>query len=126
MLDELSGMLMIGTSNELTKDEFEEIEPIDVEEIVIDSLEKDINGYSTKDLPLPQQFNEGNFFYILADDSEEILANNEIIYIKDLKNRIIAFIDNGGGDCSYCQGVRDPNLSENPRYAFINYDFYFF
>ena len=31
MLDEVSGMLMIDTSNELIKDEFEEIEPKDVE-----------------------------------------------------------------------------------------------
>ena len=38
MLDEVSGMLMIDASNELIKDEFEEIEPKDVEEIVIDSL----------------------------------------------------------------------------------------
>ena len=48
MLDEVSGMLMIDTSNELTKDEFEEIEPKDVEEIVIDSLETetfDISDY---------------------------------------------------------------------------------
>ena len=96
MLDEVSGMLMIDTSNDLTKDEFEEIEPKDVEEIVIDSLETepfDIFDYEED----YEMIKERNILSILVNKRGQILANDELLGIYNLSDVIINFIDNGGG-----------------------------
>ena len=151
MLDEVSGMLMIDTSNELTKDEFEEIEPKDVEEIVIDSLETE--PFDISDITY-EMIKERNILSVLVNKREQILANDELLGIYNLSDVIINFIDNGGGsngedwiersimgvfddgeevwvaeknyygnECSYCIGNRDYSLSENPGKAIINYKF---
>ena len=98
MLDEVSGMLMIDTSNELTKDEFEEIEPKDVEEIVIDSLDNepsDIFDYQEdfEELAIKKR----NILSIMVNKYGQILANDQLLGIYNLSDVIINFIDNGGG-----------------------------
>ena len=154
MLDEVSGMLMIDTSNELIKDEFEEIEPKDVEEIVIDSLYTEPYDIFEDDEDIEEIIiKERNILNILVNGYGEILANYQLTDIYDLNDIIVEFIDNGGGTngkdwveitdaisedgesvitatknnygnkCSYCNGMRYPNSSENPGKAIINYSF---
>ena len=44
--------------------------------------------------------------------------------IDELREAAVAFLDNGGGKgedaCSFCQGERDPNSSDNPEKAVIS------
>ena len=98
MLDEVSGMLMIDTSNELIKDEFEEIEPKDVEEIIIDSLYTEPYDIFEGDEDLEEIIiKERNILSIFVNEREEILVDNQLTDIYDLNDIIVEFIDNGGG-----------------------------
>ncbi|WP_027065058.1 MULTISPECIES: ExbD/TolR family protein [Maribacter] len=69
---------------------------------------------------------ERNLFEISINNSDQIMAEEEIINSKILRKKVIAFIDNGGytlgidGYCDYCKGDRLPDLSENPDKAIIS------
>jgi disulfide oxidoreductase YuzD len=67
-----------------------------------------------------------NLFEISINNEDQILANGEISYLKNLREELIAFIDNGGlpsqsdSYCNYCKGKRLDILSENPSKAIIS------
>lgn len=67
-----------------------------------------------------------NLFEISINNEDQILANGEISYLKNLREELIAFIDNGGlpsqsdSYCNYCQGKGSDILSENPSKAIIS------
>ena len=69
---------------------------------------------------------ERNLFEISINNSDQIMAEEEIINSKILRKKVIAFIDNGGytlgmdGYCDYCKGDRLLDLSENPDKAIIS------
>lgn len=67
---------------------------------------------------------ERNIFEVLVDDSGQILVEDNLMDIKDLRQAAINFLDNGGGvgdeACDYCQGARDPKSSDNPIKAVIS------
>lgn len=69
---------------------------------------------------------ERNLFEISINDVDLIMAEDNIIKPTDLREKIIAFIDNGGmsieneGYCTYCKGNRLANSSENPDKAIIS------
>ncbi|WP_340065028.1 biopolymer transporter ExbD [Ascidiimonas aurantiaca] len=65
-----------------------------------------------------------NIFTVVVNQNNQLLVEDEIMQLKDLRKAAIAFLDNGGGTgeeaCSYCQGERDPNSSDNPDKAIIS------
>lgn len=72
--------------------------------------------------PIPER----NIFPILINGNDELLVDNELTDLKDLRRMTIAFIDNGGyekdqsGYCDYCQGERDVKSSDNPNKAIVS------
>jgi len=64
-----------------------------------------------------------NVFDIVISRNGDLLVKEKPMDIKDLRQAAIDFIDNGGGTgssaCNYCQGSKDPDLSENPKKAII-------
>lgn len=67
---------------------------------------------------------EKNIFEVLVDDSGNILVEDKLMDVKNLRESAIQFLDNGGGTgaeaCNYCQGARDPKSSDNPTKAVIS------
>jgi biopolymer transport protein ExbD len=67
---------------------------------------------------------ERNIFEVLVDDAGNILVEDKLMDVKDLRQAAIEFLDNGGGKgdqaCDYCQGARNPDSSDNPVKAVIS------
>ncbi|WP_423997499.1 ExbD/TolR family protein [Maribacter sp. IgM3_T14_3] len=67
-----------------------------------------------------------NLFEISINDADLIMAEGDVIDSKNLREKVIAFIDNGGvpiqmeGYCNYCKGEGLVVLSENPDKAIIS------
>lgn len=85
-------------------------------------------GISTK-LPEPQPPNapppppikEKNVFIVLVNENDQLLVENELMEVKDLRQAAIDFLDNGGdGSCTYCKGNKDSESSDNPDKAVIS------
>lgn len=72
--------------------------------------------------PIPRR----NIFPILINGNDELLVDNELTELKDLREMTIAFLDNGGAIqtdsayCDYCQGERDAKSSDNPNKAIVS------
>ncbi|WP_282049149.1 ExbD/TolR family protein [Maribacter aquivivus] len=69
---------------------------------------------------------ERNLFEISINDADLIMAEGDVINPKNLKEKVIAFIDNGGlpnqmeGYCDYCKGDGLVDSSDNPDKAIIS------
>ncbi|MEM9143757.1 MAG: biopolymer transporter ExbD, partial [Bacteroidota bacterium] len=62
-----------------------------------------------------------NIFQVNINKNGQLLADEELIELKDLREKAMAFLDNGGdGTCSYCKGLKDPESSDNPAKAIIS------
>lgn len=67
-----------------------------------------------------------NIFTVNINKNGQLLVEEELTNLKDLRAKAIAFLDNGGaptGDplyCNYCKGKRDNNSSDNPDKAIIS------
>ena len=67
-----------------------------------------------------------NLFEISINDADLIMAEGDVIDSKNLREKVIAFIDNGGvpiqmeGYCNYCKGEGLVVSSENPDKAIIS------
>lgn len=67
-----------------------------------------------------------NIFQVNINKSGQLLADDELIELKDLREKAMAFLDNGGAPsgtpdyCSYCKGKRDASSSDNPTKAIIS------
>jgi biopolymer transport protein TolR len=67
-----------------------------------------------------------NIFQVNINKNGQLLADNELIELRDLREKAIAFLDNGGAAqgtpeyCSYCKGARDASSSDNPDKAIIS------
>ncbi|MBR9914902.1 MAG: biopolymer transporter ExbD [Algicola sp.] len=62
-----------------------------------------------------------NIFTVLLNGKDQLLVEDELMELKDLRAAAIEFLDNGGdGSCSYCQGAGDPRSSDNPDKAIIS------
>ncbi|NAS10399.1 ExbD/TolR family protein [Poritiphilus flavus] len=70
--------------------------------------------------------NDRNILEISINNQNELLVDEVRIGLEDLRLTTIAFLDNGGvskgenGHCSYCQGLRSPESSDNPQEAVIS------
>lgn len=68
-----------------------------------------------------------NIFDVIIGREGDLFVQDNRMSLEDLRESAIAFIDNGGGTgsnaCSYCQGVKNPESSENPKKAVISISF---
>ena len=65
-----------------------------------------------------------NIFTVLLNGKDQILVEDELMELEDIRAAAIEFLDNGGGTgeeaCDYCKGKRDPKSSDNPDKAIIS------
>lgn len=71
----------------------------------------------------PPILKEKNVFQVMVNMNNDLLVEDEVMDLSDLRQAAIAFLDNGAGvgpeACDYCQGARDPSSSDNPDKAVI-------
>lgn len=71
----------------------------------------------------PPVIKQKNIFQVIVNRNDDLLVEDELMELKDLRAAAIAFLDNGGGvgpeACDYCEGARDPSSSDNPDKAVI-------
>ena len=96
--------------------------------LVTTTIETD-SGLNRKLPPMEDQVDppiirEKNIFTVLVSKNDQLLVEEELTDIADLRSLAIAFLDNGGGvgdeACDYCQGERDEASSDNPDKAIIS------
>ncbi|WP_273565610.1 ExbD/TolR family protein [Maribacter halichondriae] len=62
-----------------------------------------------------------NIFQVLINRNGQLLADDNIIEIKDLRAKAMDFLDNNGdGTCTYCRGRKIAESSDNPTKAIIS------
>ena len=62
-----------------------------------------------------------NIFTVLLNGKDQLLVEDDILELKDLRKAAKEFLDNGGdGTCSFCKGKKDPSSSDNPDKAIIS------
>lgn len=62
-----------------------------------------------------------NIFTVLLNGKDQLLVEDELMEVKDLRKAAIEFLDNGGdGSCDYCNGKKDSKSSDNPDKAIIS------
>ncbi|MCK7590962.1 biopolymer transporter ExbD [Subsaxibacter sp. CAU 1640] len=65
--------------------------------------------------------NERNILRVSINGNDELFIEEDKASIKDLKQIAKAFLDNNGDtSCSYCNGLKDPKSSDNPKEAIIS------
>lgn len=77
-----------------------------------------------EDVEDPPIIKEKNIFTVVVNKNNQLLVEEELTDVSDLRSMAIEFLDNGGGEgeeaCDYCQGDRDPKSSDNPDKAIIS------
>ncbi len=62
-----------------------------------------------------------NIFTVLLNGKDQLLVEDELMELKDIRKAAVEFLDNGGdGTCNYCRGKKDPSSSDNPDKAIIS------
>lgn len=65
-----------------------------------------------------------NIFTVLINGKDQLLVEDELMELKNLRKAAVEFLDNGGGTgddaCSYCKGKHSPSSSDNPDKAIIS------
>ena len=96
--------------------------------LVTTTIETD-SGINRKLPPMEDQIDppiirEKNIFTVVVNKYSQILVEEDLTDIKDLRRLAMDFLDNGGGRgeeaCDYCQGDRNPRSSDNPDKAVIS------
>jgi len=96
--------------------------------LVTTTMETD-RGISRKLPPMDDQqeppvIRQKNIFTVIVNRNNELLVEDELMEISEVREAAIEFLDNGGGvgeeACDYCQGPRDPASSDNPTKAIIS------
>ena len=96
--------------------------------LVTTTIETD-SGINRKLPPMEEQIDppiirEKNIFTVVVNKYNQLLVEEELTDIKDLRNLAVDFLDNGGGtgedSCNYCQGDKNPRSSDNPDKAIIS------
>jgi hypothetical protein len=96
--------------------------------LVTTTIETD-SGLNRKLPPMEDQVDppiirEKNIFTVVVNKNDQLLVEEELTEIKDLRSLAVSFLDNGGGvgeeSCDYCQGERDESSSDNPDKAIIS------
>lgn len=74
----------------------------------------------------PPIIKQKNLFIVNVNRHDQLLVEEDLMQLKDLRQAAIDFIDNGGAPagtpehCKYCQGKRLPTSSDNPDKAVIS------
>ena len=96
--------------------------------LVTTTIETD-SGINRKLPPMEEQIDppiiiQKNIFTVVVNKYNQLLVEEELTDIKDLRKLAVDFLDNGGGtgedSCNYCQGDKDPRSSDNPDKAIIS------
>jgi len=98
--------------------------------LVTTTIEKD-KGIARQLPPIedvidPPIIKQKNLFIVNVNRNDQLLVEENLMDVKDLRQAAIDFIDNGGAPsgspeyCSYCQGKRLPSSSDNPEKAVIS------
>ena len=96
--------------------------------LVTTTIETD-SGLNRKLPPLEDQVDppitrEKNIFTVLVSKNDQLLVEEKLADIEDLRSLAISFLDKGGGvgdeACEYCQGERNESSSDNPDKAIIS------
>jgi len=98
--------------------------------LVTTTMEKD-SGISRKLPPIEESeedviIRQRNIFTVLINGKDQLLVEDELMELKDLRAAAVEFLDNGGGvnadgkQCDYCKGQRDTNSSDHPDKAIIS------
>lgn len=62
-----------------------------------------------------------NIFTVLINGKDQLLVEDDLMEIKDLKAAAVEFLDNNGDrSCTFCKGKKDPSSSDNPDKAIIS------
>ncbi|UJH68442.1 ExbD/TolR family protein [Allomuricauda sp. SCSIO 65647] len=62
-----------------------------------------------------------NIFTVNINKNGQLLVEDQLMELKDLRNAAVAFLDNGAdGSCNYCKGRKDPSSSDNPSKAIVS------
>ncbi|WP_445709809.1 ExbD/TolR family protein [Flavobacterium sp.] len=65
--------------------------------------------------------NERNILRVLVNKDNQLLVNDKVTVIGDLRQVAIDFLENNGkGNCAYCEGNKSPQSSDNPDEAVIS------
>lgn len=91
--------------------------------LVTASIETDVG----LDRMLPQKnddhiadIKKRNLFEISLNNTDDIMANGEVISVESLRQKVMEFIDNGESNCDYCRGIGANELSEHPSKAIVS------
>lgn len=93
--------------------------------LVTTTIEKD-SGLNRKLPPMeedvdPPIIKQRNIFTVLLNGKDQLLVEEELMEIKDLRAAAIEFLDNNGdGTCTYCKGPKNSSSSDNPDKAIIS------
>jgi len=98
--------------------------------LVTTTMEKD-SGITRKLPPIEESdedviIKQKNIFTVLLNGKDQLLVEDELMELKDLRAAAVEFLDNGGGEdndgnkCNYCQGKKDPKSSDHPDKAIIS------
>ncbi|MBT8273019.1 MAG: biopolymer transporter ExbD [Bacteroidia bacterium] len=93
--------------------------------LVTTTIEKD-SGINRKLPPMEESeedviIKQKNIFTVLLNGKDQLLVEDELMEVKDLRKAAVEFLDNGGdGTCTYCKGLKDPRSSDNPDKAIIS------
>lgn len=69
----------------------------------------------------PPIIKQKNIFTVLLNGQDQLLVEDELMDVKDLRAAAIEFLDNGGdGSCSFCKGKKNEKSSDNPDKAIIS------
>ncbi|WP_034045476.1 ExbD/TolR family protein [Wocania ichthyoenteri] len=93
--------------------------------LVTATIPKDtgINRKLVKDneIPHPITIQEHNILRIVINNNDDIMLENELIELSDLKEITKSFLDNNGDkSCNYCNGSKSENASDNPKKAVVS------
>ena len=93
--------------------------------LVTTTMEKD-SGISRKLPPIEESdedviIKQKNIFTVLINGKDQLLVEDELMNLKDLRAAAVEFLDNvGDGTCNYCKGAKNPSSSDNPDKAIIS------
>jgi len=79
-----------------------------------------------EDVVDPPKIRNRNLFIVNVNRHDQLMVNEELMDLKDLRQAAIDFLDNGGAAqgtadyCDYCEGARNPESSDNPDKAVIS------
>jgi len=96
--------------------------------LVTATIETD-SGISRKLPPIEESeedviIKQKNIFTVILNGKDQLLVEDEVMKLENLREAAIKFLDNGGGvgedKCNYCRGAANPKSSDNPDKAIIS------